>query len=139
VIRANALGNFGTMLAASAFHPAMLRYLNNADSTKDNPNENYARELMELHTVGVNGGYTETDVKHAALLLTGWQVQDGKASVLTKGRHGAAPLRGPVGRVDGSDMALSSSPHDTETLSVALGPRTRRAGVPRSAILASSP
>ena len=39
----------------------MLRYLNNAESTKDNPNENYGRELLELHTVGVDGGYTEDD------------------------------------------------------------------------------
>jgi uncharacterized protein (DUF1800 family) len=92
VIRANALGNFGTMLAASAFHPAMLRYLNNADSTKDNPNENYARELMELHTVGVNGGYTETDVKHAALLLTGWRVEDGKA-IYNADRHFVGPVK----------------------------------------------
>jgi uncharacterized protein (DUF1800 family) len=92
VIRANALGNFGTMLAASAFHPAMLRYLNNADSTKDQPNENYARELMELHTVGVNGGYTENDVKRAALLLTGWRLDDGKA-VWSSDRHYVGPIK----------------------------------------------
>lgn len=92
VIRANAMGNFGTMLAASAFHPAMLRYLNNADSTKEHPNENYARELMELHTVGVNGGYTETDVKHAALLLTGWRLDDGVAK-WDADRHFVGPVK----------------------------------------------
>jgi uncharacterized protein (DUF1800 family) len=79
VIRKHALGKFETMLAASAFHPAMLVYLNNAQSTGQQPNENYSRELLELHTVGVNGGYTERDVQRGALLLTGWVVEGGKA------------------------------------------------------------
>jgi uncharacterized protein (DUF1800 family) len=92
VIRTNALGNFGTMLAASAFHPSMLRYLNNSESTKEHPNENYARELMELHTVGVNGGYTEADVKRAALLLTGWRLEDGVAS-FSANRHYVGPIK----------------------------------------------
>jgi uncharacterized protein (DUF1800 family) len=74
VIRRHALGRFSDMLEASARHPAMLRYLNNADSTKDNPNENYGRELLELHTVGVDAGYTETDMRHSTLLLTGLSV-----------------------------------------------------------------
>ena len=69
VIRAHALGRFADMLKASAAHPAMLSYLDNRVSTKDKPNENYGRELMELHTVGLV--YTEADVKQAALLLTG--------------------------------------------------------------------
>lgn len=69
VIRAHALGRFSDMLRASAAHPAMLSYLDNRVSTKDKPNENYGRELMELHTVGMV--YTEQDVKQAALLLTG--------------------------------------------------------------------
>ncbi|GAA0942371.1 hypothetical protein Vau01_055620 [Virgisporangium aurantiacum] len=69
VIRAHALGRFADMLKASATHPAMLSYLDNRVSTKDKPNENYGRELMELHTVGLN--YTEADVKQAAILLTG--------------------------------------------------------------------
>ncbi len=80
VIRANALGSFEKMLLASAFHPSMLLYLNNAESTKYAPNENYAREVLELHTVGINAGYTETDVQKAALLLTGWTVMEGQAS-----------------------------------------------------------
>ncbi|NHC45022.1 DUF1800 domain-containing protein [Motilibacter aurantiacus] len=74
VIRAHALGRFADMLVASAKHPAMLRYLDNANSTKNKPNENYARESLELHTVGVEAGYTEQDVKQAALLLTGFTV-----------------------------------------------------------------
>jgi uncharacterized protein (DUF1800 family) len=69
VIRAHALGRFADMLKASAAHPAMLTYLDNRVSTKDNPNENYGRELMELHTVGLV--YTEQDVRQAAVLLTG--------------------------------------------------------------------
>jgi uncharacterized protein (DUF1800 family) len=71
VIRRHALGKFSDMLAASATHPAMMTYLNNAESTKDNPNENYGRELLELHTVGVDGGYTEAQMRTSALILTG--------------------------------------------------------------------
>jgi uncharacterized protein (DUF1800 family) len=71
VIRANALGRFSTMLLAAARHPAMLRYLNNDQSDKKSVNENYGRELLELHTVGVDGGYTEMDVRNSAYILTG--------------------------------------------------------------------
>ncbi len=71
VIRRHALGKFSDMLAASATHPAMMTYLNNAESTKDNPNENYGRELLELHTVGVDAGYTEDEMHTSALILTG--------------------------------------------------------------------
>lgn len=74
VIRANALGNFKTMLTASARSPAMLVYLDNATSVTGNPNENYARELMELHTLGVSGGYTQQDVVEVARCFTGWSV-----------------------------------------------------------------
>ena len=76
VIRANAMGKFSTMLAASAAHPAMLNYLNQADSTKYAPNENYGRELLELHTVGVDGGYTEAMVLDSARIMTGYTLQD---------------------------------------------------------------
>ncbi|HEY0359626.1 MAG TPA: DUF1800 domain-containing protein, partial [Mycobacteriales bacterium] len=71
VIRRHAFGRFADLLKASATSPAMLAYLDNQSSTKDHPNENYARELMELHTVGVGAGYTEKDVQAAARLLTG--------------------------------------------------------------------
>ncbi|GAB7043754.1 MULTISPECIES: DUF1800 domain-containing protein [Catenuloplanes] len=70
VIRRHALGRFADMLKASARHPAMLTYLDNRYSTKAKPNENYARELLELHTVGL-GAHGEPDVRQAALLLTG--------------------------------------------------------------------
>ncbi len=72
VIRANALGTFPNLLSASAHSPAMLYYLDNQTSTAGNPNENYARELMELHTLGVEGGYTQADVVDVARCFTGW-------------------------------------------------------------------
>ena len=97
VIRPRALGNFEDLLVATAESPAMLIYLDNATSTgpdsvaaekqkqhaamgkaaKATPpglNENYARELMELHTLGVNGGYTQKDVTEVAKVFTGWTV-----------------------------------------------------------------
>ena len=74
VIRQHAMGRFRDLLGASAHSPAMLVYLNNAESTREAPNENYARELMELHSLGVDGGYTETDVKEVARAFTGWTV-----------------------------------------------------------------
>lgn len=102
VIRPNSLGNFRTLLGATAKHPAMLLYLNNAQSmaAADAPhlstfavgqmqgkasskrpmglNENYARELMELHTLGVDGGYSQKDVTEVARVLTGWTTAGGR-------------------------------------------------------------
>jgi uncharacterized protein (DUF1800 family) len=78
VIRANALGKFEDMLLASARHPAMLLYLDQAQSNVRGLNENYARELMELHTLGVNAGYTQNDVRELARILTGWTVPLGQ-------------------------------------------------------------
>lgn len=99
VIRPLALGKFEDLLEATAHSPAMLLYLDNSESTgPDSPaaeraeiaaarkpgnqkkarqglNENYARELMELHTLGVNGGYTQADVTQVARILTGWTVE----------------------------------------------------------------
>ncbi len=72
VIRPHALGTFRDLLFASAHSPAMLRYLDNTLNQQGHPNENYAREIMELHTLGVKGGYTERDVKEVARCLTGW-------------------------------------------------------------------
>ncbi|HSX63031.1 MAG TPA: DUF1800 domain-containing protein [Tahibacter sp.] len=76
VIRAHALGRFADLLHATARSPAMLGYLDNATNVVDGPNENYARELMELHTLGVDGGYTETDVKEVARCFTGWGIRN---------------------------------------------------------------
>lgn len=88
VIRPNALGNFEKLLLATAQSPAMLTYLDNFNSTGAKEmtgakgdkkkagglNENYAREVMELHTLGVDGGYTQRDVTEAARILTGWTI-----------------------------------------------------------------
>ena len=74
VIRPNALGKFKDLLWASAHSPAMLVYLDQADSTGEIPNENYARELMELHTISVEAGYSHHDVEELARVLTGWSV-----------------------------------------------------------------
>ncbi len=72
VIRHHALGKFRDLLRASAHSPAMLYYLDNTTNEKSYPNENYAREIMELHTLGVDGGYTEEDIKEVARCFTGW-------------------------------------------------------------------
>ena len=79
VIRAHALGRFGDLLAASALSPAMLTYLdgrlNRRAGAAERPNENYARELLELHTLGVHGGYGQDDVMAVARCLTGFTVR----------------------------------------------------------------
>ena len=82
VIRAHALGNFRDMVRSSAVSPAMLWYLDGRENRRraegEKPNENYARELMELHTLGVHGGYTQQDVMEVARCLTGWTCRDKK-------------------------------------------------------------
>jgi uncharacterized protein (DUF1800 family) len=70
-IRPHALGHFRDLLEATLRHPAMERYLDNADNAGGKINENYARELMELHTMGVGSGYTQKDVQELARILTG--------------------------------------------------------------------
>ena len=70
-LRAHALGRFRELLEASVFNPAMLRYLDNERNAAGQVNENYARELLELHTLGVDAGYTQADVQEMARVLTG--------------------------------------------------------------------
>ena len=72
VIRKHAFGKFRNMLYASATHPAMLEYLDNYQSKANAWNENYAREVMELHTLGADRGYNELDVLELSKALTGW-------------------------------------------------------------------
>ncbi len=72
VVRAHALGRFSDLLHASAKSPAMLAYLDNDTNTVGSAQENYAREVMELHTLGVSGPYTEDDVREVARCFTGW-------------------------------------------------------------------
>ncbi len=93
VIRKHALGDFESMLLASAFHPTMLAYLNGAGSTGKEPNENYSRELLELHTVGVDAGYTERDVQKGALLLSGWTIDAKLRAVYVPANHHVGKLK----------------------------------------------
>jgi hypothetical protein len=74
LIRTHALGKFSTLLVAASLHPAMLVFLNNAESTAEHPDENQGRELLELHTVG-RGLYDEDQVKASARILSGWTVK----------------------------------------------------------------
>ncbi|MBE9060466.1 DUF1800 domain-containing protein [cf. Phormidesmis sp. LEGE 11477] len=87
-IRPHAMGKFRDLLGATAKHPAMLSYLDNWLNTSPNSprgrnkkrglNENYARELLELHTMGVDGGYTQADVENLTRILTGWSIAGGQ-------------------------------------------------------------
>jgi len=87
-IRPHALGRFRELLGATARHPAMLIYLDNAQNAAKRINENYARELMELHTLGVDGGYTQRDVQELARILTGFSVNfDREMPKFIPGRH----------------------------------------------------
>jgi uncharacterized protein (DUF1800 family) len=95
-IRPHVFGKFRTLLEATARHPAMLFYLDNWQNTAPGSagargrlqglNENYARELMELHTLGVNGGYTQADVTTLAKILTGWGIERGNQERENRGR-----------------------------------------------------
>jgi uncharacterized protein (DUF1800 family) len=76
-IRTHALGRFRDLLGAVSTHPAMLRYLDNDQNAARHINENFARELMELHTLGVDGGYTQRDVQELARVLTGVGINEG--------------------------------------------------------------
>ena len=95
-IRPLALGNFKNLLTATVFHPSMLYYLDNWKNDKPNSgrrgqrglNENYARELMELHTMGVDGGYTQADVISLAKILTGLTVFKAKTPPKSRQKEG---------------------------------------------------
>ncbi len=78
-IRAHALGHFRELVLATLEHPAMLQYLDNSQNALNHLNENYARELMELHTLGVNGGYSQQDVQNLARILSGAGISIGPA------------------------------------------------------------
>ena len=83
-IRPRALGKFRDLLAAVVYHPAMLRYLDNEQNGVGRLNENLARELMELHTLGVEGGYSQRDVQELARVLTGVGVSQAPANPTSK-------------------------------------------------------
>ena len=120
-IRPHALGRFRDLVLATLEHPAMLEYLDNAQNAVGHVNENYARELMELHTLGVDGGYGQQDVQQLARVLTGVGINTGAAPHLRREwqgsyvRHGAFefnPARHDFGaktlfgqRIDGEGFA----------------------------------
>ena len=106
LLRRYALGNFGEMLHAEAKDPAMLLYLDGANSRKGRPNENFAREVMELFTLG-EGHYTEDDIKQAARAYTGWSVDpDTGAYIWRAAFHDDADKTafGQSGKFDGDQM-----------------------------------
>lgn len=135
VIRPNALGSFNTLLLATAKSPAMLMYLDNFSSSGENSkmaarqnqpakakrpkglNENYAREVMELHTLGVDGGYTQQDVTEAARVFTGWTIyprgESAGAGMIQKAlqQKGEANLRA-AGFVIEKDFLFTPNRHD---------------------------
>jgi uncharacterized protein (DUF1800 family) len=103
-LRKHAAGNFGHFVKAICRDPAMLDYLNNQQNSRSHPNENYARELMELFTLGI-GHYTEDDVKNAARAFTGWG-HTGTEYVFRRFDHdtGSKTFLGKTGNFDGDDI-----------------------------------
>ena len=105
VIRRNALGNFGTLLKEVSRSAAMLNFLNNQQNRKDHPNENFAREVMELFTLG-RGHYSENDIKDAARAFTGWGANLQGEFVFRKFQHdfGTKTVLGRTGNFDGEEV-----------------------------------
>lgn len=107
LFRAHAAGNFGDLLFQIIRDPAMLAYLDNNDSRRDRPNENLARELMELFSLGV-GNYTERDIKEGARALTGYSFDDDQF-VFNQNNHdaGAKSILGKSGTLDGDGFVTA--------------------------------
>src|SRR6185436_7848123 len=105
VIRGNALGNFRDLLHEVSKSPAMLFFLNNQQNRKDHPNENFAREVMELFTLG-RGNYTEHDIKEAAKAFTGWSADLRGNFIFRRFQHdyGSKTLLGKTGNYDGDEV-----------------------------------
>jgi hypothetical protein len=110
VIREHALGRFEDLLVACTLHPAMLLFLDNYKSVRNNPNENHGRELLELHTVGRDAGYTEQMVKDSAKILSGYTVESGTyVGKYDANRHTTGPVSvmgftAPNSAPDGSEL-----------------------------------
>lgn len=106
VIRQHGLGNFGTLLTEVSKTPAMLAFLNNQQNRKQRPNENFAREVMELFTMGQGSGYTEKDIKEAARAFTGWSFDEVGQFKFRKNIHdeGVKTILGKTGNFDGDDV-----------------------------------
>jgi len=105
ILRKHALGNFGDLLMEVSKSPAMIGFLNNKQNKKDSPNENFAREVMELFTLGRDNVYTETDIKEAARAFTGWSVANGEF-IFRQRQHdtGSKTTLGETGNFDGEDV-----------------------------------
>ncbi|MDZ7897813.1 MAG: DUF1800 domain-containing protein [Arcicella sp.] len=105
VIRQNALGKFSDLLLAVSKSPAMLQFLNNQQNKKGSPNENFAREVMELFTLG-RGNYTENDIKEAARAFTGWSFNSRGEFDFRDRQHDSAEktFQGKTGNFKGEDI-----------------------------------
>ncbi|XOV68816.1 MAG: DUF1800 family protein [Fluviicola sp.] len=106
IIRKHALGNFGDMLMEVSKSPAMIIFLNNQQNKKAHPNENFAREVMELFTLGRDKEYTEEDIKEAARAFTGWTI-DKKFNFRFNPRihdDGSKTILGQTGSFKGADV-----------------------------------
>lgn len=106
LFRTHALGNFADLLRAVSTDPAMMVYLDTANSKGSAPNENFARELMELLTLGEGRGYTEDDIREAARAFTGWRATPGHEFEFTARAHdsGTKSFFGRRGRFDSDDI-----------------------------------
>jgi len=105
-IRTHALGSFRVLLSAVAKDPAMLQFLNNQQNKKGHPNENFARELLELFTIG-RGEYNEDDIQNAARAFTGWGFNPLNAEFVFRSRfhdYGEKNFRGRQGKFNGDDI-----------------------------------
>ena len=108
-IRPHVLGKFRDLVFATLTHPAMLDYLDNAKNAAGAVNENYARELMELHTLGVNGGYSQADVQALARILTGVGID-----VAGKGcARGETQLPGVAASITSATLCFRAARHDS--------------------------
>lgn len=105
-LRQHALGSFKDLLMAVSKDPAMLQFLNNQQNKKDSPNENFAREVMELFTLG-RGNYSEDDIKNAARAFTGWAFNPTSGVFVARPRQhdaGSKTFRGSTGNFSGEDI-----------------------------------
>lgn len=104
-LQKHALGSFRELLMAIAQEPAMIRFLNNQQNRKGNPNENFARELLELFTMG-EGNYSERDIKEAARAFTGWSSSFDGRFIFRRQQHdyGEKTFMGERGRFNGDDI-----------------------------------
>jgi uncharacterized protein (DUF1800 family) len=107
LLRRHAIGNFADLLHAIAVNPAMLIYLDGQNNRKKNPNENFAREVMELFTLGENNGYGEQDIREAARAFTGWAVDRKTGAFIFRKKHhdnSSKTFLGHRGAFDGKNI-----------------------------------